>query len=58
MDFKWLLRYKRNEWLELWKILIVSSRGNVETEDNYYGNLNYEARLAADEVKMCMCVSV
>ena len=36
-----------------------SSRGNAETEDDYHGDLNYEAWLAADEVKYaCVCVCV
>ena len=32
--------------------------GNAEMEDDYHGNLNYEARLVADEVRMCVCVCV
>ncbi len=35
-----------------------SSRGNAETEDDYHGDLNYEAWLTADEVRMCVCVCV
>ncbi len=30
--------------------------GTAETEDDYYGNLNYEAWLVADEVRMYVCV--
>ncbi len=33
-----------------------SSRGNAKTEDDYHGDLNYEAWLTADEVRMCVCV--
>ena len=33
-----------------------SSRGNAETDDDYHGDLNYEAWLTADEVRMCVCV--
>ena len=32
-----------------------SSQGNAETEDDYHGDLNYEAWLTADEVRMCVC---
>ncbi len=35
-----------------------SSRRNAETEDDYHGDLNYEAWLTADEVRMCVCVCV
>ena len=33
----------------------VSSRANEETDD-YYGDLNYEASLAADEVSVCVMI--
>ncbi len=33
-----------------------SFRRNAETGDDYHGDLNYEAWLAADEVRMCVCV--
>ncbi len=40
--------------MELWKIFDLSSQENEETKDDYHGDLNYEASLAADEVRMCV----
>ncbi len=42
--------------LELWKILISVPGEIQETEDDYHGDLNYEAWLEADEARMCVCV--
>ncbi len=35
-----------------------TGRGNTETEDDYHGDLNYDAWLTADEVRMCVCVMI
>ncbi len=44
------------KWSEKFEDFDRSSRGNAETDDDYHGDLNYEAWLTADEVRMCVCV--
>ncbi len=53
----WFWREPR-KWSEFWKILIAVSGKMQETEDDYHGDLSYEAWLAAYEVRMCVCMCV